>query len=259
MKKAVFFDIDGTLWNEQMQIPQSTKEAILRLREKGSYAFLCSGRSQTNIRDKALLELGFDGVVAACGTHIVFHGETIFEKLFSQAELAKALAVIHRNHMMAILEGPRYLYMDAEDFKNDTYVEYLRRELGEDIKPLTGRSTFEVNKLSINLNGADAAAITEELGPDFSVIAHNDWLVEVLPKGYSKATGIESVCSRLGILKTDTYAFGDSANDLEMLSYVAHGIAMGNGCVQAKEAAEFVTADIMEDGIWVGLSHYGLI
>ena len=76
MRKAVFFDIDGTLWDEKMQIPQSTKEALKRLRENGHYAFLCSGRSRSNIRSPRLLELGFDGVVAACGTHIDFHKET---------------------------------------------------------------------------------------------------------------------------------------------------------------------------------------
>ncbi|MDD6057704.1 MAG: HAD hydrolase family protein, partial [Clostridiales bacterium] len=43
MKKAVFFDIDGTIWDEHMQIPASTVTAVQRLRENGHYAFLCSG------------------------------------------------------------------------------------------------------------------------------------------------------------------------------------------------------------------------
>ena len=84
MRKAVFFDIDGTLWDEKMQIPQSTKEALKRLRENGHYAFLCSGRSRSNIRSPRLLELGFDGVVAACGTHIDFHKETIKDDVINR-------------------------------------------------------------------------------------------------------------------------------------------------------------------------------
>ena len=46
---------------------------------------------------------------------------------------------------------------------------------------------------------------------------------------------------------------------LQMLSFVAHGIAMGNGTKDAKEAAEYVTAPLREDGIYQGLVHYGLI
>ena len=42
MKKAVFFDIDGTLWDFKMNIPESTKKALKELRKNGYYAFLCS-------------------------------------------------------------------------------------------------------------------------------------------------------------------------------------------------------------------------
>ena len=39
MKKAVFFDIDGTLWDFKMNIPESTKKALKELRKNGYYAF----------------------------------------------------------------------------------------------------------------------------------------------------------------------------------------------------------------------------
>jgi len=259
MKKAVFFDIDGTIWNDRMQIPDSTKASIRALREAGNYAFLCSGRSRANIRAKELMGIGFDGVIAACGAHIDFHGEMAFEQLLSKEQVTYALAVIKKNHMLAVLEGPRYIYVDADDFCDDPYVSYLKKELREDVKPIAGNTEFEINKLSIDLKGADLKLVLEELEEEFDVIVHDDWLIEILPKGYSKATGIRKVCEMLDIAMEDTYAFGDSANDLEMLAFVAHGIAMGNGTSEAKQAAEFVTTDIMEDGVQVGLKHYGLI
>lgn len=45
MKKAVFFDIDGTLWNEHMQVPESTTEAIRELRADGNYAFCAAAEA----------------------------------------------------------------------------------------------------------------------------------------------------------------------------------------------------------------------
>ena len=62
-----------------------------------------------------------------------------------------------------------------------------------------------------------------------------------------------------GITPEECVAFGHQYNDVEMLEFVAHGIAMGNGTDVAKNAAEFVTTDIHKDGIWNGLKHYGLI
>lgn len=259
MKKAVFFDIDGTLWNEQMQIPESTIEAVAALRATGCYTFICSGRSRSNIRSPKLLEIGFDGVVAACGAHIDFHGETAFEQLLEPHQVTHALGIIERHGMSVVLEGPKYTYVDDEEFADDPYVIYLRKELGEDVKSIKDSTEFEINKMSAVLNSADFDCVQRELGEDFDVIRHDEELVEIIPKGHSKATGISKVCELFDIAPEDTYAFGDSANDIEMLSFVAHGIAMGNGSKEAKQAAEFVTKDIMQDGIKYGLEYYGLI
>jgi hypothetical protein len=259
MKKAVFFDIDGTLWNEHMEIPESTITAIQGMRDNGHYAFICSGRSKANIRNPRLLGIGFDGILAGCGADVEYHGEKIFELLLAPEQISQVLAICKKNHMSALLEGPRYCYYRPEEFVGDFYIEYLKKELGADLKVMDACETFEINKFSVALHGTDIAQIEKELGADFDVVTHHEKLIEILPHGYTKATGIQMVCEKLGIRREDTYAFGDSANDLEMLSYVGHGIAMGNGTDAAKQAAEYVTAPVMEDGIRAGLQHYGLL
>lgn len=54
-------------------------------------------------------------------------------------------------------------------------------------------------------------------------------------------------------------AFGDSFNDLEMLSTVGFGVAMGNGEDAAKSAAQFVYPSVDEDGVLRGLQELGVI
>ncbi len=105
----------------------------------------------------------------------------------------------------------------------------------------------------------DIETVKRDLKDHFDLIFHTTEVFEIVPKGYSKAKGIQWICEYLNISKEDTYAFGDSVNDLEMLSYVSHGIAMGNATDPAKEAADYVTADIWNDGIMQGLKHFSLI
>lgn len=261
MKKAVFFDIDGTLWDKHCRIAPSTAEAIRKLRENGHLAFLCSGRSRANIRNKELLEIGFDGVVASCGTHIDFHKEIVFEVLLTEAQIQRILDVAEKHNIPLLLEGPKYIYARGEEFPDDLYVVYLRKELGDDVKEIPADSgEIVANKFSAETNGADLEKFAEDLGTEFDMIVHEGGdIFEVIPAGYSKATGIQKVCELLGIAQEDTYAFGDSANDVEMLKFVRHGVAMGSGDKIAMDAADFITTGIAEDGIANGLKHYGLI
>jgi hydroxymethylpyrimidine pyrophosphatase-like HAD family hydrolase len=48
-------------------------------------------------------------------------------------------------------------------------------------------------------------------------------------------------------------------NDIDMIRFARHSIAMGNATEKIKEEAEFVTTDLDKDGIYNGLKHYGLI
>ena len=78
MKKAIFFDIDGTIWDEKQQIPNSTKEAFQKMKEQGHYLFISSGRTRIFIPDEALMPLGFDGILSVCGTYGEFQKEIKF-------------------------------------------------------------------------------------------------------------------------------------------------------------------------------------
>ena len=82
---------------------------------------------------------------------------------------------------------------------------------------------------------------------------------ELTAKGISKATGIATVLDMYGADLSDSYVFGDSSNDLEMIRLCPNSVAMGNGTKEVKEAADFVTTHCDEDGIFHGLQHYGLI
>lgn len=261
MKKAVFFDIDGTLWDERMQVPKSTVTAIRKLREGGNYAFICSGRSRATIQAKELLEeIGFDGILAGCGTYIEYLNQVIYDRILTKEELLETLTVLKQYHMPAVLEGTKYLYADEEAFGEDPYISYLKSVVGENFLPMDGKTDgYKANKISADFTRGDVCAVKSKLEEKYELIFHEMKIVEVLPKGFSKASGIGKICEYLKIAHEDTYAFGDSANDLEMLAYVKHGIAMGNATDVVKNTADYVTASVKEDGIMKGLKHFDLI
>ena len=69
VKKVLFFDIDGTLLNSELKIPEGVKKELKRLKDAGHYLFVASGRPLAFISNQ-IIEAGFDGFVLCNGAHV---------------------------------------------------------------------------------------------------------------------------------------------------------------------------------------------
>ena len=109
-------------------------------------------------------------------------------------------------------------------------------------------------KLLIRKAGARSADMAAELakhvGPQGDITySTNNGLVEILPLGISKATGVDEIARPLGIGDDEVVAFGDMPNDIPMLLRAGRGVAMGNAHPEAVAAADEVTSPNTEDGV----------
>ena len=256
----VFFDIDGTLWDEHNFIPESTKEAIKKLRENGHKAFINTGRARSFVRSDALLGLGFDGIVSGCGTYIEYEGKEVFYHRLDNQLVENTLKTIRGFGFRPILEGIHHLYMDEGDFEEDFYGLKVRQEMGDDLRTIKDEwGKWEISKMSCATEECDIEACYEALKDDYDFMIHNPQVVEMVPKGFDKGTGIKKVCEILDVPIEKTVAIGDSVNDLEMLEAAGFSVCMGNGAPKAKEVSDYVTDTLHDDGIYHALEYMELI
>ncbi|WP_028924420.1 HAD family hydrolase [Pseudonocardia acaciae] len=106
---------------------------------------------------------------------------------------------------------------------------------------------------------AMAAALAPVLGGDSGVeltFSNPAGLVEIAPAGVSKATGLATVAAEAGLAAGDAIAFGDMPNDIPMLSWVGHGVAMANGHPEVLAVADEVTATNLADGVALVLERW---
>ena len=109
-------------------------------------------------------------------------------------------------------------------------------------------------KLLIRKSGARSAEMVAELARHAGIqgdltYSTNNGLVEVVPLGISKASGVAEVARPLGIADGEVAAFGDMPNDVPMLLHAGHGVAMGNAHPDVLNVADEVTAANTDDGV----------
>ena len=258
--KLLFFDIDNTILTRNNEIPESTFRAFEKLHENGHLVFINTGRSRAYVQDEKLLSLGFDGFITGCGTMIEYKGEVIKDSRLGIDLVEYTVNTLRKYKIRPILEGREYLYFDESEFGSDPYGMKLKRELGA--RRLTIEDEWrkwEIYKYACDTTGADREPCFKELEEYYDFMIHNERVVEIVPKGCHKGTGILEVCKYLGVDVKDTIAFGDSANDIGMLETAGCAVVVGNGSDAAKAHADYVTTDLLDDGIWNACKYLGLL
>lgn len=96
---------------------------------------------------------------------------------------------------------------------------------------------------------ADVERIVEEAAPDLRVVSpHVGWF-DIMPKGVSKAAGLDALLAATGIAEDEVVVFGDAANDLEILNRVKYSVAVANATPEVKAAAGYHIGECMDDAV----------
>jgi Cof subfamily protein (haloacid dehalogenase superfamily) len=168
-----------------------------------------------------------------------------------------------REHIDIFFEGKDGLYFPPEaEFKDLSMMEVYFKEQGADVHYYEYGGTIEepIEKFSMWYdNEHPPLEYRAYLEQHFNIIERAADFWEVIPKGYSKATGIDQLLEYLDCSLDDTISFGDSANDISMLEHTKESVVMGDSEDDLKEMATYVTSGIDQDGIYHAMKHFNLI
>ena len=258
MIKAAFFDIDGTLIDFLTHtMPESTLRALELLRQKGVRLFLATGRAPKHIRFMDDF-FDFDGVIAFNGQYCFDRDGVFFDAPLSAQTVEKAFSYMERKDIAANFET-----VDDDLFNrvNDRVRTFLRLAKVNGIEPRADEILSlkqNVYQMSVFVSPEEEKKLMEQL-PECKALRWTPTFINVIDKAGGKAVGLAKACERYGISREEIMAFGDGGNDVDMLDYAGIGIAMGNGGDDAKAAANHVTTNLDQDGVYNALKHFEVI
>ena len=257
----VFFDIDETIYSYTVGIPEPTREAIRLLRANGHHPVICTGRTQVMIFQE-ILDMGFDGIIAGAGSLVSWRGKELSRRIMPREVSEELIRTLKGEGFSIFAEGHDDFYYDPEMIDDCLYpiFDIYHVHIPEHFKPLDFTSDMKISKVSAaytRYSNRDSAV--EKIKDEFNWVDHYGALFETIPKHISKGTGIRFLMDYLGEGLEETYAFGDSFNDLEMLQTVKHGVVMGNAKESFKKLIPLKTEGMNEGGIYNALKRFGLI
>lgn len=271
-EKLIFLDIDGTLTQAGSNVPPESALKVIRAAQaKGHKVLLCTGRNLAML--SPLLKYGFDGVVASAGGYVEFDGQVIYDCPMSNRQRDIALQTLHESGVFCTIEAKDATYGDADlgDFLSQSqggnseiqrWRAALAGELG--IQPMEnydGRPIYKVVFMcreDSQLDKARAALEQEFLFCCQTVTKPACLNGELINRKFDKGRGIQRLCAHLGVDIRDTFGFGDSMNDLEMVQTVGVSVVMENGNEQLKALADYVCPRVEEDGLAKAFARYQL-
>ncbi len=261
-RKALFFDIDGTLLDDRTKtMPESTVWALQKAREAGHLVLINTGRARC-LMDVIEESAEVDGFLCGCGTYIEIGGRVAFHHVIPDARRLELQRSILAHRLDGILEGTEVCCMQAGDnvMPQIRQVTEIIYKGGHMIATDWFAAPFAFDKFcAVCDENSDVPGFLASLAPDMTAIDRGHGLYECVPTGFDKATAMRFVLDRFGIPVENSYAFGDSSNDMAMIRFAGHSVIMGKHDEVLEPYASFITKRVEEDGIAYAFERLNII
>lgn len=277
--KLIFLDADGTLLHSDGHIPGSTILACELAQKNGHKICLGTGRQVVEIIGD-LKKINFDACICGSGSTVTINNEIVKDSNFDNEESYQLKQYFFENQIPFIVEGSHGLFstQNVVDYLNGN-LEKLCYNLSEEekskhslalvIQQIHVVSTKELERCPINkiafLNSPiPVEEIVKQFNQKYDVIPstyppYGKMSGEITRKHITKANGIDIIAKYFNVSKEDIISVGDNYNDLPMFEKSGLSIAMGNSVEEVKKQADYVTDDILKDGIYNAFKKLNII
>lgn len=245
---ALFFDYDGTL-SVNGRISERNLAALSRVRAMGHKIFLNTGRARGFVPPDAVPL--FDGLV--CGmTYLEYEGKELFCRLMPEEDVVRLLRAAVSYGIATSVEGVDACY----DYRVHHSTPAVR--IDDKIEEfLASPAVKRIQKISF----VGVSALPQDFPPSELVMTSmlsattKTPYIEGVPRGFTKATLMQTVGELLSVPKEAMIAFGDSENDADMLAFAGRCAVTGHAPLSLDVFHPYRTQS-EEDGVCEAIEHF---
>ncbi|XP_009602783.1 endoribonuclease YBEY, chloroplastic [Nicotiana tomentosiformis] len=260
----IFCDMDGTLLNSKSQISSATVEALRDATSRGVKVVIATGKTRPAVITlfKSVGLAGKDGIASEVSPGVFVQGLLVYgrqgreisrrnldlnvckEAFLYSLEHKVPLIAFSEDRCLTLFHHP--LVDSLHTIYNEPKAEIIpsvdQLLAGTDIQKVIFLDTVEGVNTTLRPYWAEA------IGDNASVVQACPDMLEIVPPGTSKGSGVKILLDHLGVSPKEIMAIGDGENDVEMLELASLGVALSNGSEKAKAAADVIGASNDDNG-----------
>lgn len=256
--RMIATDVDGTLLPQGGAISDATRRAVAGCREAGIPFVIVSGR-WIGALDEVIRSAGTadQPVIIVNGSAVLGPGgEILYERFMEPDDVQEVYRVLRGFDVQINSYVPGGVYcLNTRALAHPSSM--LKGYMGRGRLVVDDRKAFEREALSrvYKLEGltedtAMMRRLREALGQTRARVTYASWRnVELMSRGMGKAVALRWLAEHLGLSLKDCMAFGDNANDLDMLQAVGWPVAVGNATEEVKRTARIIAETDVNDGV----------
>lgn len=256
--KAVFFDIDSTIYMHSIHdLPQSTKIALKQLQQHGMKVGIATSRCRFELTNmpQFFRDYPFAACISDGGALVMEENQILSAQYLPVEEVRNVIAYAKETNQSirySTVDGDYFAFPPHQADKDAFFQLYLNT-------PYT-KSYEDDDVLNVLLYVKDKKDYerVEHILPGVSIVNHGS-VLEVNHGQIDKSDGVKVLAKHWQIRMDEIMCFGDGANDVNFIKEAGIGVAMGNGCQQVKDVADYVCPSIEHDGVFEALRHFGCI
>ena len=263
--RIVATDLDGTLLRSDGSVSDRTRAALARVEAVGVTFVIVTGRPPRWLAP-VVEQTGHTGLAVCANGAVLYdlHTRQVVREYLLEPEAAGSLVRGLRDALPEVtfaVERPLGVggSVDGSDFGHEPEY-FVRHPLPEGVlvaaaEDLVSRPIVKILARHESLGPDELLARAREVVGGLATLTHSsrDGLIEISATGISKASGLAALAEEQGVAAEDVVAFGDMPNDLPMLEWAGHAVAVANAHPDVLALADEVTASHEEDGVAVVL------
>ncbi len=252
MIKLIAADMDGTLLDDNKQLPPDFGEVFPKIAAKGIHFVIASGRSFFTLKDQFAELTPKMTFICDNGAYVWDRGEIEFVSIIAPENLKRLVRACEK------IPGAKFLICGLNNAYHYDYGEEYNREASKfysSHKVIADLDEIDDQIFKIALFNENAAesvslpALQRTFDDEFSFQMSGKSWIDIMNSGISKGEALKALQRKHGISYEQTMVFGDFYNDCEMLQSAYYSFAMGNAHPRIKKAANFITKSNNDYGV----------